>query len=60
MWISNSHRPDPETPLEKAMAALDHVLCQGKALYAGISSYDPEQTRRGRPILDSFTFCDIM
>jgi aryl-alcohol dehydrogenase-like predicted oxidoreductase len=42
------------------MAALGHVLCQGKALYAGISSYDPEQTRRGRPILDSFTFCDIM
>ena len=42
------------------MAALDHVVRQGKALYAGISSYDPEQTRRGRPILDTLSFCDIM
>ena len=45
------HRPDPETPLEETMAALDHVVRQGKALYAGISSYDAEQTRRAASIL---------
>jgi L-glyceraldehyde 3-phosphate reductase len=45
------HRPDPETPLEESMAALDHVVRQGKALYAGISSYDAEQTRQAANIL---------
>ncbi len=45
------HRPDPETPLEETMAALDHIVRQGKALYAGISSYDAEQTRRAATIL---------
>ena len=45
------HRPDPETPLEETMAALDHVARQGKALYVGISSYDAEQTRRAARIL---------
>lgn len=45
------HRPDPETPLEETMAALDHIVRRGKALYAGISSYDPEQTRRAAKIL---------
>ncbi len=42
--IFYSHRPDPETPLEETMAALSHVVRQGKALYLGISSYSPEQT----------------
>jgi L-glyceraldehyde 3-phosphate reductase len=45
------HRPDPQTPLEESMAALDHVVRQGKALYAGISSYDAEQTSRAATIL---------
>ena len=45
------HRPDPETPLEESMAALDQVVRRGKALYAGISSYDAEQTRRAARIL---------
>ena len=45
------HRPDPETPLEETMAALDHVVRQGKALYVGISSYKPEQTRQAARIL---------
>jgi L-glyceraldehyde 3-phosphate reductase len=45
------HRPDPETPLEETMGALDHVVRRGKALYAGISSYPPEQTRRAARIL---------
>jgi L-glyceraldehyde 3-phosphate reductase len=45
------HRPDPETPLEETMAALDHIVRQGKALYAGISSYKPEQTRQAARIL---------
>ena len=49
--IFYSHRPDPETPLEETMAALDHVVRQGKALYAGISSYGPEQTRQAASIL---------
>jgi len=45
------HRPDPETPLEETMTALDHVVRQGKALYAGISNYPPEQTRQAASIL---------
>jgi L-glyceraldehyde 3-phosphate reductase len=45
------HRPDPETPLEETMGALDHVVRQGKALYVGISSYKPEETRRAAGIL---------
>ena len=45
------HRPDPETPLEESMAALDHIVRQGKALYVGISSYSAEQTRRAAAIL---------
>ncbi len=38
------HRPDPETPLEETMTALDLIVRQGKALYVGISSYQPEET----------------
>jgi L-glyceraldehyde 3-phosphate reductase len=49
--IFYSHRPDPETPLEETMGALDQVVRQGKALYAGISSYTPEQTRQAAHIL---------
>jgi L-glyceraldehyde 3-phosphate reductase len=45
------HRPDPHTPLEETMGALDHVVRQGKALYVGISSYDAEETRRAASIL---------
>jgi L-glyceraldehyde 3-phosphate reductase len=49
--IFYSHRPDPDTPLEETMAALDHAVRQGKALYAGFSSYNPEQTREAARIL---------
>lgn len=49
--IFYSHRPDPETPLEETMAALDHVVRQGKALYVGISSYSPEMTEQASTIL---------
>ncbi len=49
--IFYSHRFDPETPLEETMGALDTAVRQGKALYAGISSYSPEQTRRAAQIL---------
>ena len=49
--IFYSHRPDPETPLEETMGALDSAVRQGKALYVGISSYNPEQTRRAAQIL---------
>lgn len=49
--IFYSHRPDPETPLEETMAALDQVVRQGKALYVGISSYTPEQTQAAAAIL---------
>ena len=40
------HRPDPETPLEETMAALDYIVRSGRALYAGVSNYNGEQTRR--------------
>ena len=46
--IFYSHRADPKTPLEETMGALDQAVRQGKALYAGISSYSPEMTRAGR------------
>jgi L-glyceraldehyde 3-phosphate reductase len=48
-----SHRPDPETPLEETMAALDQAVRQGKALYAGISNYSAEQTAQAAAILRS-------
>ena len=47
------HRPDPETPLEETMAALDHIVRTGRALYVGVSSYTAEETRRAHAILDS-------
>jgi len=49
--IFYSHRPDPETPLEETMAALDQAVRQGKALYAGISNYSAEQTVQAAAIL---------
>ena len=49
--IFYSHRFDPETPLEETMGALDTAVRQGKALYAGISSYSAEQTREAAGIL---------
>ena len=45
------HRPDPETPLEETMGALDAAVRQGKALYVGVSNYSPEQTRQAAKIL---------
>ena len=49
--IFYSHRPDPDTPLEETMGALSDAVRQGKALYAGISNYDDEQTRAAVEIL---------
>lgn len=49
--IFYSHRLDPDTPLEETMAALDTAVRQGKALYAGISSYPPAETREAAKIL---------
>ena len=49
--IFYSHRVDPETPLEETMGALDTAVRQGKALYAGISSYAPERTRQAAEML---------
>ncbi len=49
--IFYSHRPDPDTPPEETMMALDQIVRQGKALYAGISSYSPEQTSKAAEIL---------
>jgi len=45
------HRPDPETPLEETMGALDYIVRSGRALYAGISMYPPELTRQAAGIL---------
>jgi L-glyceraldehyde 3-phosphate reductase len=47
------HRPDPKTPLEETMGALDHIVRSGKALYAGISSYPADLTRQAAKILRS-------
>src|SRR5213082_2944152 len=49
--IFYSHRFDPDTPLEETMGALQTAVHQGKALYAGISSYGPERTRQAATIL---------
>jgi L-glyceraldehyde 3-phosphate reductase len=49
--IFYSHRFDPETPLEETMGALDHAVRQGKALYAGISSYNSIRTKEATAIL---------
>ena len=45
------HRPDPDTPLEETMGALDAIVRAGKALYVGVSSYSPEHTRHAGTIL---------
>ncbi|WP_088105731.1 L-glyceraldehyde 3-phosphate reductase [Halalkalibacter urbisdiaboli] len=50
--IFYSHRPDPNTPLEETMGALDLMVRQGKALYVGISSYSAEQTEKAVKILN--------
>ena len=51
--IFYSHRPDPDTPLEETMMALDQIVRSGKALYAGISNYNPEQSQQAFDILKS-------
>ncbi|THF71452.1 L-glyceraldehyde 3-phosphate reductase [Deinococcus sp. Arct2-2] len=45
------HRPDPETPLEETMGALDYIVRSGRALYVGLSNYSPEGTREAARIL---------
>ncbi|HOK99873.1 MAG TPA: L-glyceraldehyde 3-phosphate reductase [Bacteroidales bacterium] len=50
--IFYSHRPDPDTPLEETMMALDLIVRQGKALYVGISNYSAEQTEKAVKILN--------
>nr|WP_053976232.1 L-glyceraldehyde 3-phosphate reductase [Mangrovimonas xylaniphaga] len=52
--IFYSHRPDPNTPLEETMGALDLIVRQGKALYVGISSYSAEDTKKAVEILKDF------
>jgi L-glyceraldehyde 3-phosphate reductase len=49
--IFYSHRPDPDTPLEETMGALAHAVRSGKALYAGLSNYSPDQTARAARLL---------
>ena len=49
--IFYSHRPDPETPIEETMGALASAVHSGKALYVGVSNYDPEQTRAAEAAL---------
>jgi L-glyceraldehyde 3-phosphate reductase len=51
--IFYSHRPDPDTPLEETMSALDHIVKRGKALYVGLSNYDAQQTETAIRILKS-------
>ena len=47
------HRPDPETPLEETMGALDLMVRQGKALYVGISSYSAQETKKAIDVLNN-------
>jgi L-glyceraldehyde 3-phosphate reductase len=47
------HRPDPDTPLEETMSALDYIVRSGRALYVGLSNYKPEQTRQAAQFLKS-------
>jgi L-glyceraldehyde 3-phosphate reductase len=49
--IFYSHRPDPDTPLEETMGTLDYIVRSGRALYVGISTYDPQQTKQAAEIL---------
>ncbi len=49
--IFYSHRPDPDTPLEETMGALDYIVRSGRALYVGISNYSPEMTQKAAQIL---------
>jgi len=49
--IFYSHRPDPDTPVEETMQALDHIVRSGKALYVGISNYSAEQSAKAFSIL---------
>ena len=49
--IFYSHRFDPDTPLDETMAALEHIVRSGRALYVGVSSYNADQTRRAAAIL---------
>lgn len=51
--IFYSHRYDPQTPIEETMSALDQAVRSGRALYAGISNYPPDQTRQAAAILRS-------
>ncbi|WP_210506156.1 aldo/keto reductase [Naasia sp. SYSU D00057] len=51
--IFYSHRPDPETPIEETAGALATAVTSGKALYAGVSNYSPEQTARAAEVLAS-------
>ena len=46
------HRPDPDTPLEETMGALDSIIKSGKALYVGLSNYDGERMRKAAAILE--------
>jgi L-glyceraldehyde 3-phosphate reductase len=50
--IFYSHRPDPDTPLEETMGALASAVRQGKAMYVGVSNYNPEQTENAARILN--------
>ncbi|NQZ59385.1 MAG: aldo/keto reductase [Lentisphaeraceae bacterium] len=49
--IFYSHKPDPDTPLEETMLALDHLVRSGKALYIGLSNYGPHETKQAISIL---------
>ena len=46
------HRPDPETPVEETMGVLSDMVCQGKALYVGLSNYTAEHTKKAAQILN--------
>src|SRR6201991_2202009 len=51
--IFYSHRPDPETPIEETMGALDSIVRSGKALYVGLSNYSADETKAALAVLKS-------
>ena len=53
------HRPDPNTPLEETMAALAYLVASGRALYVGVSSYGPDQTRQAVGLLHPVSYTHL-
>jgi len=54
------HRPDPDTPMEESLGALDHAVRSGKALYAGISSHNAKQTKQAAKLIEQHNLTPLL